>query len=212
MSDNSLFIILEPIVNYLAVINITIISIILSRKIINEKRDTDESNILRCLILGVFLSLLFTAFCEMFYENTPFGAGLSEELFTATNTLSLYTLGLSLMVTFALVVVVYVNQWKMLFYLPFIAFLVIIIFYFVSSIGMIFFYYVLVAALVGLIFLYITGLKLRDNDALGLAVFFTLGLIALIFANNLIGLFFNLIYPLFGIYFALGYFTLFKMK
>jgi len=55
-------------------------------------------------------------------------------------------------------------------------------------------------------------IKLKDNSSLGLAIFATLVFPTLIAEKTIVGQILSLVYPIFGLIFALGYFKLFKTE
>ncbi len=211
----------ELVVNYIGTIAIFMIAVILLIKIIKYKKEIREINIIQCLILGIFLSFSWALFWVLLYESTPYGANMSEEVYVAPDTFSFYNFGVGLMVTFALTMVFYYNEWKKLYYIPFIIFFAMFFAFLLTRFDALLLIYIYVVAVLVLVLMYSTSFKLKDNNLLGLCVFFTLTLFTNILegiegtsavgqAFNMTSLIFKLIYSAFGIFFALGYFKVFK--
>jgi len=202
----------ELIANYLGIIIIPIMTIILGRKVFLERRQIKKFNMIRLLIFCIFLTLSWILLWEFLYESTAFRDVLDAELIIAMNRFSFYSFGLGLMITLALSMVSYINRWESLYYLSFFIFAGMFIVFLITEVIIFLLPYVFAGGVIAVVFLFATGFKLKDNSSLGLAIFATLVFPTLIAEKTIVGQILSLLYPIFGILFALGYFKLFKKK
>ena len=70
--------------------------------------------------------------------------------------------------------------------------------------------YLYLAMIIGMSFLVITGLRLKDNGALGISIFFIIAIPILFLGEHIVSQIFGIAHAIFGIYFSLGYFRPFK--
>jgi len=68
--------------NYLGIIVIPIMTIILGRKVLKERKQINQLNMIRFIIFCIFLTLSWILFWEFLYESTPLGGFLNYELET----------------------------------------------------------------------------------------------------------------------------------
>ena len=204
--------IIELMANYLGIIIIPIMTIILGRKVILERREIEKLNMIRFIIFCIFLTLSWMLIWEFLYESTPLGDVLNVELIISINTFSFYSFGLGLMITLAISMVSYTNRWESLYYISFFIFAGMFIVFLSTEISIFLLPYVFAGGVIAVVFLFATGFKFKDNSSLGLAIFATLIFPTLIAEKTIVGQMLSLIYPIFGLIFALGYFKLFKAK
>ena len=204
--------IIELMANYLGIIIIPIMTIILGRKVILERRQIKKLNMIRFIIFCIFLTLSWMLIWEFIYESTPLGDVLNVELIISINTFSFYSFGLGLMITLAISMVSYTNRWESLYYISFFIFAGMFIVFLSTEISIFLLPYVFAGGVIAVVFLFATGFKFKDNSSLGLAIFATLIFPTLIAEKTIVGQMLSLIYPIFGLIFALGYFKLFKAK
>ena len=204
--------IIELVANYLGIIIIPIMTIILGRKVILERKQIKKLNVIRFFIFCIFLTLSWLLIWEFLYESTPLSDVLNADLIISVNTFSLYGFGLGLMITLAISMVSYTNRWESLYYMPFFIFLGMFIVFLLTEIAIFLLPYVFTGGVIAVVFLFGTGFKLRDNSSLGLAIFATLVFPTLIAEKTIVGQMLSLAYPIFGLIFALGYFKLFKTE
>ena len=204
--------IIELMANYLGIIIIPIMTIILGRKVILERREIEKLNMIRFIIFCIFLTLSWMLIWEFIYESTPLGDVLNVELIISINTFSFYSFGLGLMITLAISMVSYTNRWESLYYIYFFIFAGMFIVFLSTEISIFLLPYVFAGGVIAVVFLFATGFKFKDNSSLGLAIFATLIFPTLIAEKTIVGQMLSLIYPIFGLIFALGYFKLFKAK
>jgi len=205
----------EVIANYLGITIIPIMTIILGRKVILERRKINKFNMIRFINFCIFLTLSWILIWEFLYETTPLGGVLNYELVKSMEfdspTFSLYSFGIGLIITLALVMMTYINRWESLYYVPFFIFAGMFIVFLLTAIAIFLIPYIFAGGVIAVVFLFATGLRLKDNSSFGLAIFATLIFPTLMVAEKtIVGQILSLVYPIFGIIFALGYFKLFK--
>lgn len=203
--------IIELVANYLGIIIIPIMTIILGRRVFLERRQIKKLNMIRFIIFCIFLTLSWLLIWEFLYESTPLSDVLNAELIISINTFSFYSFGLGLMITLALSMVSYINRWESLYYISFFIFVGMFIVFLVTQTVIFLLPYVFAGGVIAVVFLFATGFKLKDNSSLGLAIFATLVFPTLIAEKTIVGQILSLVYPIFGLIFALGYFKLFKV-
>jgi len=203
--------IIELMANYLGIIIIPIMTIILGRKVILERKQIKKLNMIRFIIFCIFLALSWMLIWEFLYESTPLGDVLNVELIISINTFSFYSFGLGLMITLAISMVSYINRWESLYYISFFIFAGMFIVFLSTEISIFLLPYVFTGGVIAVVFLFATGFRLKDNSSLGLAIFATLVFPTLIAEKTIVGQMLSLVYPIFGLIFALGYFKLFKV-
>ncbi len=205
------FIIWQTIANYMSMIIIPLMTVILGKKLLKERNETGTLNIARALMFVVFVAFSWILIWEFVAESSSLASpeliaiiGVDSDHFT------FYTAGIAVMITCALTLFAYANQLKSLYYTFFFFYGYMIIFFFATGNDVLLIPYIYIGGLGGLLFLYYTGFKLKDNGSLGLALMFTLSFSALIFSDNLLSQFLTMGFSGFGLVFALGYFTPFK--
>ena len=203
---------IELVANYLGIIIIPIMTIILGRKVILERRQIKKFNMIRFIIFCIFLTLSWMLIWEFLYESTPLGDVLNYELVISIYTFSFHSFGIGFMITLALVMMTYTNRWETLYYVPFFIFAGMFIVFLLTEIAFFLIPYVFAGGVIAVVFLIATAFRLRDNSSLGLAIFATLIFPTLVIAEEtLVGQILSFAYPIFGLIFALGYFKLFKV-
>ena len=114
------------------------------------------------------------------------------------------------MVSLGLCLVFYANRLESLYYLSLFIFGGMIIFYYLTGFDAWLEFYIQIAAIISLVFIYFTGFRIKDNGALGLAVFFTLAFSTLIIEMTYVTQILILSYNIFVVILSLGYFRVFK--
>lgn len=204
------FNLIEAITNYLGTIIILIMTIILGIRIWREKKNLGKYNIIRIITCGIFLTLTWMLIWEFLYESAGLDTILSEDLIISINTFSLYSFGLGLVITLALGIVFYANQWESLYFSSTFIFVGMFITFLLTEYTGFLLPYVFTGGVISVIFLFITGFRLKDNGSLGLAIFASLIFPTLISEKTIIGQLLSIVYPIFGIILAIGYFKPFK--
>ncbi len=202
----------EVVANYLGIIIIPIMTIILGRKVFRERKQIKKLNMIRFINFCIFLTLSWLLIWEFLYESTPLGDFLNPELIISIDTFSLYSFGLGFMITLALAMVAYTNRLESLYFISFFIFAGMFIVFLLTEIAIFLLPYVFAGGVISVVFLFATSFRLRDNSSLGIAIFATLVFPTLIAEKTIVGQILSLVYPIFGLIFALGYFKLFKEK
>jgi len=202
--------IIELVANYLGIIIIPIMTIILGRKVFLERKQIKKFNMIRLIIFCIFLTISWMLVWEFLYESTPLRDVLDAELIISINTFSFYSFGLGFMITLALAMVTYTNRWESLYYMSFFIFAGMFIVFLLTELAIFLIPYVFAGGVISVVFLVATGLKLKDNSSIGLAIFATLVFPTLIAEKTIVGQILSLLYSIFGLIFALGFFKLFK--
>lgn len=192
-----------------------LMTIIIAIKLWKEYKEVGQLNIMRLILLGIFISFTWSIYWTNLYESTDLRDLFNEEI-VGTNvlTINFFSVGVGFMVTLSICLITYANRWKKLYYPPLIIFGVILVFCLITRYYILYTLYINITALFGLAFFYITGFRLKDNGTLGLGIFFTLCYLALAFeveniTLNILSQFFNLAIFIFGLIFVLGYFRAF---
>lgn len=202
---------LQTIGNFLALIVIPAMTVILISKIYREYKETNQLNIIRCYIMGIFAAMSFALFWANLQESTTLFDNIPNYIISnRVDTITLYSIGIGLMVTLALSMTAYANRWETLYYTSFFVFGGFIIFYLLTGFVAWFQYFIYISAILGLTFFYITGVRLKDNGSLGLGVFFTFAFVALILGETILSQLFNIGFSIFAVIFVFGYFRVFK--
>jgi len=206
--------IIELMANYLGIIIIPIMTIILGRKVFLERKQINKFNMIRLIIFCIFLTLSWMIIWEFLYETTPLGDVLYADLVISIETFSFYSFGIGFIITLAISMVSYANKWESLYFISFFIYAGMFIVFLLTEIAIFLIPYVFAGGVIAVVFLFATAFRLKDNSSLGLAIFATLLFPTLFsFAEETpVGQVFSLVYPIFGILFALGYFKLFKEK
>lgn len=202
--------------NYFQLMVIPIITIILAIRLIKQKKETGKLNYIRFYIFLAFITFSWLVVWQFIYEEANINNFLTDELYGRyTTTFSIYNLGLVFMGTLALSLVLYANQIESLYYMPFFILGGMVILYLFTGYADWLMIYVYISCSVGLVFLYLTAFKLRDNGSLGLSIFFSLAFVT-VFAQYIpienFGPYVAISYCVFGLIFALGYFHPFNTK
>ena len=211
MAEDALLVILQNIGYLLSATAIPLAAIILGVKLFREKRRVGKYNYVRLIIFTVFtcfatLSVLeYLTHLNIFpWLNLIFGYSTTE--------INLYSILIGTMVSLGLVLVAYANRWEMLYFTPLVFFGGMVVFYFATGFDAWLEMYIQIAGVIVLVFLYFTALRVKDNGALGLAIFFTLVFSTVIIDMSLINQFIIIAYNIFMMVFVLGYFRVFKKE
>ncbi|MHA1412651.1 MAG: hypothetical protein ACTSUX_00965 [Promethearchaeota archaeon] len=190
-----------------------IMTFILLGKLLKEHSETGEWNTTRFIMLGIFTGYTITVFWGDLYEIFAPLNFLSYEL--AGNTLSIvniFSIGVGIIVCFALSLIAHAYNIEWLLYTPFFIFIGMLFIYFYTGYYEMYTIYLYIGAIIGLLFFFIIGFNLRDNSALGLGIFFFFSFMTIITGEGLFSQILQIAYSLFGIYFVLGRFRPFKEK
>ncbi len=212
MADiESIRVITQLIANYSTMIIAPIMTAIIARKVWQEYKETRQINYIRFLILLIFITFTWAIIPTNLYESTALKEMVDEETIgTNIYTINPYSIAIGFMVTFSLCMIAYANRWEPLYYAPLFNFGGLLVLYYLTGYDGLYPSYILLGGVVGLVFFYITGLRLRDNGSLGLGVFFTFAYVSVLFGETIPGDIFTTLIAVFGLLFALGYFSPFN--
>ena len=119
---------------------------------------------------------------------------------------------IGLMVTFGLTLICYINRWEALYFSAIFFYGGMTIFYLFIGYDEGLAYYTNIIGAIDILFLYFTGLRVKDNGALGLAIFFSLAFSTIFLEDPLVSRIIILIYTAFIVYFSLGFFKPLKQE
>ncbi|NHJ21963.1 MAG: hypothetical protein EAX91_13535 [Candidatus Lokiarchaeota archaeon] len=189
---------------------------ILGRKLLKQKKATGKYNPIRVLIFGVFFSFSVLGIIELILEYMP-GLTLLDEWFgSGITNFNIYGFLIGTMVTFGLTMIFFAYRWESLQYSALFFYGGMIVFFFLTGYDAWLEMYIIITGLAGVIFLYVTGIRVKDNGALGLAIFFTIAFVTIAIdfgdatLNHWVTQISILVYSAFILVFSLGYFRVFK--
>lgn len=189
---------------------------IVGRKLIKEKKATGKFNPIRSLIFGIFLSFSALGIIELILEYVP-GLTLLDEWFGGgIENFDFYGFLIGTMVTLGLTMVFFAYRWESLYYSAIFFYGGMIVLFFFTSFDAWLEMYITIIGAIGVVFLYVTGFRVKDNGALGLAIFFTISFmtVAIDFGtpelNHWVTQISIMVYSVFILIFSLGYFKVFK--
>lgn len=207
----------QIIANWATIIFIPAMTIIVGNRFWQFYKETKKINYIRLIIFLIFVAFTGAIVPTNLAEVPPFNVYIDINLIGADEvTINPFSIAIGLMVTFALCMITYANRWETLYYVPLLLYAGIIISYALNDFSSVYFIlnqtYIYTAGIFGVIFFYITGLRLKDNGSLGFGILFTFAFASLIFGETVIGDVFTLLIALFGIIFASGYFNPYKQS
>ena len=210
MAEDLIISSLGIVANLSSAIFIPMATLILGWKLQKDKKEVGKYNIIRLIIFSTFLNFSILAITEFLLRNTPFTTPFMDEIFSAE--FGIYNTSVAIMVTLGLTLIFYINRWEVLHFSA--------IFFFI---GMFFLYlftgfyawledYTTIAGAASIIFLYFTAIRMKDNGALGIAVFFTLAFSTQFIQEALLSRIIIISYVAFIVIFSLGLFRIFKQE
>jgi len=205
----------QTIANWTTVIIAPIMTILVANRFWQFYKKTNKINYIRLIIFLIFLAFTWAIIPTNLSEVPPFDIYINADLIgTDEATINSYSIAIGFMVSFSLCMIAYANRWETLYYVPLLLYAGIIFSFILNDLSSIYFIlnqiYIYGAGVLGVIFFYITGIRLRDNGSLGLGIFFTLSYASLIVGENIIGDVFTFLIGVFGLIFALGFFNPYK--
>lgn len=210
--QSELEIILSFINNFLGVVAIFIMIIIMILKLRTFHRKTDNWDLIRVLMIIWFIGILYFNTWEFLFYSTPLQSVIPSSWISSDYTrLVVQSYSIPVVMVCGLYIVGHANKWMILKILPILYYGFIVILSLIIDPNPLFLPSMLLGYLVVLGFLLYTAFKLKDNGALGLAVFFLLTTIVGV-TDSYLKFILGIISYSFGVYFALGYFTPFKKK
>ena len=197
----------------LNIIVIPIATIIVGRKLIKEKRITGRYNAIRGLIFLIFFSFSILVTLELLVNAPVFNLPLLVELFgSGFESFGLNTLIIGIIASLGLTMVATANRWEFLYYTSLFFFGGMILLYLFTGFEGFLTPYIYFAGGASIIFLYLTGFRVKDNGALALAIFFTIAFGTVIFDNPMVTPFGVISYDIFILVFSFGLFKPFKQE
>jgi hypothetical protein len=198
--------------NLLGVVAIIIMIIIMALRLREFHEKTDNWDLVRLLMIIWFIGILYFNTWEFLYYNTPLQNNIPSSWISLDyNDFVVQSYSIPVVIVAGLYIVGYVNKWMILKVLPVILYAIVVVISLFFEPPFLFLYSMLFGYLIVLVFLLYTGFKLKDNGALGLAVFFLLTTVVGV-TESYLKFILGIISYSFGIYFALGYFNIFKKK
>lgn len=179
----------------------------IGKKILKEKKESGKYNNIRLITFGIFTCFALMSFIEYLVEMSLFPGDLFGYNITSVN---LYSILIGTMVSLGLCLVFYANKLEAFYFISLYIFVGMIIFYYLTGYSTWVEGYIQFTAIISLVFMYFTSLRVKDNGALGLAIFFTLAFSTLIIEISFINQIIILIYNVFILIFSLGLFKPFK--
>lgn len=195
----------------LSAVLIPLATMILGRKIFKEKRVTGQYNYIRLITFSIFTCFAIMSVLEYLVHISWFPF-LNEIFGYNTETINLYSILIGTMVSLGLTLIFYANRWETFYYASLFFFGGMVIFYYFTGFDAWVDGYIQIAAIASLVFIYITSFRVRDNGALGLAIFFTLAFSTLILDLSFVNQIIIITYNIFIVIFSLGYFKIFKER
>jgi hypothetical protein len=190
---------------------IPLATIILGRKLIKDKSMTGTFNRVKLITFSIFACFSIMSILELIVEMNWFPL-LSEIFGYNVNTVNLYSILIGTMVSLGLTLVFYANRWEMLYYSALMFFGGMVIFYYLTGFDAWLENYIYLAGAISLIFMYFTSFRIKDNGALGLAIFYTLVFSVLILGLPYFTQIIILAYNIFLLVFSFGLFKPFKQE
>ncbi|MFX1357840.1 MAG: hypothetical protein ACFFA8_11245 [Promethearchaeota archaeon] len=195
----------------LSAIVIPLATVILGRKMFKEKKIAGKFNNIRLITFAIFTCFAIMSILEylVHLSLSPF---LDEIFGFEIDNVNLYSILIGTMVSLGLTLIFFANRWEAFYYVALFFFGGMIIFYFFTGFDAWLEVYIQIAAICSLIFMYLTSFRVKDNGALGLAIFFTLAFSVLIVSIPLVTQILILAYDIFIVIFSLGFFKIFKQE
>lgn len=161
----------------------------------------------RTMIVISNFSNLYTTTARLIYNLTGFPS-IPNYIDATTSPASIIDIIRVLMVVTGMMFVFYINEWDVVLFLPVYIYIGGIIFYIATGIGWFFETYLIFGGLFTLIMVYEAGFRVRDDDALGLGVYYSFEFAAFLLPSVLM---IQIVTPLFGIIYAVGLFKPFEL-
>jgi len=195
----------------LSAILIPMATIILGRKLYKEKSITGTFNHVKLITFSIFVCFSIMSILELIVEMNWFP--FLDEIFGFNiDSVNLYSILIGTMVSLGLTLIFYANRFEVLYYSALMFFMGMIFFYYFTGFDAWLESYIYLAGATSLIFMYITSFRIKDNGALGLAIFYTLVFSVLLLSMPYITQIIILAYNGFIPIFSLGFFKPFKQE
>jgi len=190
---------------------------IVGYKLVKEKRQSGKFNPIRTIIFLIFLSFSALGIIEFLVSVLPIKLPLLDEWFGGgIDNFDIYGFIIGTMVSLGVTMVFYAYRWESLYYFMGFIYGGMFIFYLVTGYDAWLETYITLGGILGIVFLYFTAFRVKDNGALGLAIFFTIAFatLAINFGSDVVNHWVTqisiLVYSIFILIFSLGLFKPFK--
>jgi len=127
-------------------------------------------------------------------------------------TFGLYNILVAMMITIGLTLIFYINRVEFLYYTPIFFFIGMYVFYALTGFNGWIEDYIIIGGAASVLFMFFTGIRVKDNGALGLAIFFALAFSTQFTHVPLVSRIVIISYVVFIIFFSLGLFKPFKQE
>jgi hypothetical protein len=202
---------------YLDAFVIPLATAILGYKLVKEKRQSGKFNPIRTIIFLIFLSFSALGIIEFLVSVLPIKLPLLDEWFGGgIDNFDIYGFIIGTMVSLGVTMVFYAYRWESLYYFMGFIYGGMFIFYLLTGYDAWLETYITLGGILGIVFLYFTAFRVKDNGALGLAIFFTIAFATLAIdfgvdvVNHWVTQISILVYSIFILIFSLGLFKPFK--
>lgn len=204
---------------YFNAILIPLATVIIGFKLMKEKKALGKYNPIRMLIFLVFLCFSALGIIEFLVTIPSLNLVLLEQWFGGgIENFDLYGFLVGTMVTLGVSIIFFAYRLEILYYSAMFIYAGMLIFYFLTGYDAWLETYIIICGLLGVLFLYFTGFRVKDNGALGLAIFFTLAFVTIAIdfgnadLNHWVSQISILAYSVFILIFSLGLFKPFKQE
>jgi hypothetical protein len=196
---------------YFNAILIPLATVLIGRKVLKEKKSTGKWNPIRIIIFGVFICFSAIGIIEFLTSVLPFELTLLNEFYGGgLESFDFYGFLIGMMVTLGMTLIFYANRWESLYYSVLFFYGGMVILFLLTGFDIWLETYIMILGAISIGFLYLTAFRVKDNGALGLAIFFTIAFGTIILENHWVTQISILIYSIFILIFSLGYFKPFK--
>lgn len=189
---------------------IPLATLVLGRKVLKDKKATGRYNMVRLIIFLSFLDFSILALADFIIKDVLIGLPAVSVTYNAT--FGLYNILVAVMITFGLTLIFYINRVEFMYFTPIFFFTGMYIFYLLTGFDSWLDEYTTIGGAASIIFLFFTAFRVKDNGALGVAIFFTLAFSTQFLTDGIISRIVVISYVVFIIFFSLGLFKPFKQE
>jgi hypothetical protein len=196
------------IANFGSAIFIPLATLVLGRKLLKDKKATGRYNMVRSLIFLTFLDFSILALTEVIVKDILLRPPAIFDPYNAT--FGTYNILVAMMITIGLTLISYINRLEFMYYTPIVFFTGMYVFYLFTGFDGWIEDYITLGGAASIIFLFFTAIRVKDNGALGIAIFFTLAFSTQFSTDPLVSRIVIISYVVFIVFFSLGLFKPFK--
>jgi len=196
--------------NLSSVIFIPMATLILGRKLLKDKKETGKYNIIRFIIFSTFINFSILVITNFLMEYTPLNTPFMDELYNGD--FGIYNTTIAIMGTLGLTLIFYVNRWEILHLSAIFFFSGMILLYLFTGFHAWLEDYITITGAASIFFLYFTAIRMKDNGALGIAIFFTIAFSNTFIDDIMLSSILIIIYVAFIVIFSLGFFNPIKQE